>query len=230
MHKFGKYRETDRMSDLISDNYRILLVMSRFGIGLGFEEKSIGEVCRENNVDTKTFLAVTNMLLDEQTAPDYIDDVSIESLLEYLHNSHDYFLQFRLPGIREKLVEVVGQKNNLAKAIVNYFDEYVAEVNRHMTYEETTVFPYVRALLKGEKQADYSIGVFQKQHDQVESRLSEFKNIIIKYYPAKSTNRLNSVLFDIFNCEHDLASHNAVEDFLFVPAIVQLENRRESGK
>lgn len=229
MHRFGKYRESDRMSELVSDNYRMLLIMSRFGIGLGFEEKSIGEVCRESGVDTNTFLAVTNMLLDEGSSVN-IEGVSIGSLLSYLHNSHDYFLGFRLPAIRGKLVEVVGQSNNLAKAIVNYFDEYVAEVDKHMKYEEETVFPYVRRLLDGDRQVNYSIDIFQKQHDQVEARLSEFKNIIIKYYPARSTNEINSVLFDIFNCEHDLASHNAVEDYLFIPAIMELERKREEGK
>lgn len=229
MHRFGKYRESDRMSELVSDNYRMLLIMSRFGIGLGFEEKSIGEVCRESGVDTNTFLAVTNMLLDEGSSVN-IEGVSIGSLLSYLHNSHDYFLGFRLPAIRKKLVEVVGQSNNLAKAIVNYFDEYVAEVDKHMKYEEETVFPYVCSLLDGDRQVNYSIDIFQKQHDQVEARLSEFKNIIIKYYPARSTNEINSVLFDIFNCEHDLASHNAVEDYLFIPAIMELERKREEGR
>ena len=228
MHKFGKYHGKDRMSDLVSDNYRILLIMSRFGIGLGFEEKSIGEVCHENGVDTDTFLAITNMLLDDTTAAD-IDNVSVGALLDYLHNSHNYFLEFRLPAIRKKLVEIVGESNNLAKAIVNYFDEYVAEVDKHMKYEEETVFPYVRSLIEGDKRVDYSIDIFQKQHDQVEARLSEFKNIIIKYYPSKSTNEINNVLFDIFNCEQDLASHNAVEDYLFVPAIMELERKRENN-
>ena len=38
---------------------------------------------------------------------------------------------------------------------------------------------------------------------------------------------MNAVLFDIFNCEKDLASHNAVEDYLFVPAVLQLETEVE---
>ena len=44
-------------------------------------------------------------------------------------------------------------------------------------------------------------------------------------YPATSSNELNSVLFDIFTCEQDLASHNYIEDYLFVPAIQELENQ-----
>lgn len=231
MHKLGKYKATDSMSDLISDNYRMLLVMSRFGISLGFGDQNIGEVCRAHEVDTDTFLIVVNMLLDEGTEPVNPSRVSLEALMTYLHNSHDYFLQFRLPGIRTKLVEIVGPDNNdLSKAIIGYFDEYVAEVGRHMQYEEDTVFPYVRELISGRKRQGYNIHIFEKQHDQVEARLTEFKQIMIKYYPAKNTNEINGVLFDIFNCEHDLASHNAVEDYLFVPAIAALEEKTPSNR
>lgn len=228
MNKTRNYRETDYMSDLVTNHYRILLVMSRFGIGLGFRDKNIGEVCRENGVDTATFLTVVNMILNEDSPVSPAGEISLKSLMTYLHNSHDYFLGFRLPGIREKLVTVVGTSDDLSRAIVNYFDEYVAEVDKHMSYEEKVVFPYVQSLLDGSRPVNYSIDIFEKQHDQVESRLSEFKNIILRYYPAQSSNEINSVLFDIFNCENDLASHNAVEDRLFVPAIMDLEQKTET--
>ena len=46
------------------------------------------------------------------------------------------------------------------------------------------------------------------------------------YYPEKENNNLlNAVLFDIFNCEQDLASHCQVEDYMFVPAVAQIEKR-----
>jgi len=225
MHRLGKYKETDSMSFLISDNYRILLVMSRFGIGLGLGDKTIGEVCRENGVDAKTFLIIVNMLLDEDGLMDYSKgEILMESLLFYLHNSHDYFLDFKLPAIRKELVDIMDlQPGELSQAVVRYFDEYVSEVRKHMMYEEETVFPYVRALINGEKSDKYNINIFRTQHDQVEMKLHEFKNILIKYYPAKSTNQINSLLFDIFTCEYDLASHNAIEDRLFVPVVTEYE-------
>lgn len=64
MYKLGRYKQTDRMSDLICENYPMLLVLSRFGISLGFGDKTIGEVCEDSGVDTKTFLTIVNLLLD----------------------------------------------------------------------------------------------------------------------------------------------------------------------
>ena len=225
MYKNGKYRETDKMSDLICENYPMVLVMSRFGIALGFGEKNIGEVCRQNGVDPCTFLTVVNFLTEEISAPmTNIDKcLSIEALITYLHNAHAYFLDFRLPAIRRKLIEAVDcALSDVSFAIMRFFDEYAAEVQRHMSYEEQTVFPYVESLLSGEKNTAYSIDIFRRQHDQIDIKLRELKNIIIKYYPSGSSNELNGVLFDIFNCEHELASHNAVEDELFIPAVERL--------
>lgn len=92
-----------------------------------------------------------------------------------------------------------------------------------MSYEERAVFPYVRNLLEGKKDPKYNISIFSKRHDQIEMKITELKNIIIKYYPGAGTNMLNSVLFDIFATEEDLTSHARVEDYLFVPAILALE-------
>ena len=226
MYKNGKYRETDKMSDLICENYPMVLVMSRFGIALGFGEKNIGEVCRQNGVDPCTFLTVVNFLTEEISAPmTNIDKcLSIEALITYLHNAPAYFLDFRLPHIRRKLTDAIADcPKDVAFVITKFFDEYAAEVHKHMSYEEKIVFPYVRGLLKGIKDPKYNITIFRKHHDQIEMKIIELKNILIKYYPGPGSNLLNSVLFDIFATEQDLASHNHVEDYLFVPAILTLE-------
>jgi regulator of cell morphogenesis and NO signaling len=216
------------MSDLICENYAMLLVMSRFGIALGFGERTIGEVCRQNGVDEKTFLTVVNMLLCDGYREEIDPSLSVTSLVAYLRNSHLYFLEFRLPAIRVKLKEAVDCEHNAAgQAIIRYYDEYVAEVRKHMQYEEEKVFPYVDMLLGGKKQ-HYRIDIFSRQHNQVEARLTELRDIIIKYLPARSSNELNSVLFDIFTCAKDLALHNRVEDDLFVPVIRALEQQRRS--
>lgn len=228
MYKIGEYKETDSMSDLICENYPMLLVLSRFSISLGFGDKSIKAVCIENEVDTNTFLSVVNLLITEEKEGAQIDlrHISVLSLIMYLRNSHAYFLEFRLPQIRCKLVEAIdySKSNAVALAIIRYYDEYVAEVRTHMMYEEDTVFPYVVGVLDGNVSAKYNIDIFSKHHDKVEAKLSELKNIIIKYYPTKTSNELNSVMFEIFSCAQDLASHNDIEDYLFVPTIREIES------
>ena len=61
------YKPTDKMGDLICENYALLQVMSRFGISLGFGDKSVQEVCDMNQVDSNTFLIVVNFMGEEST-------------------------------------------------------------------------------------------------------------------------------------------------------------------
>ncbi len=221
------YKPTDKMGDLICENYALLQVMSRFGISLGFGDKSVQEVCDMNQVDCNTFLIVVNFLGEESNhIHDHLDGLSIPALVEYLKKAHSYFLDFQLPTIRRKLIEAIdcSSENEVAFLIVKFFDEYVHEVRKHMEYENERVFVYVEHLLEGERLNNYSIGVFARHHNQINAKLTELKNIIIKYYPSGGDNQLlNATLFDIFSCEEDLASHNWVEDFIFVPAIMELE-------
>ena len=241
MNEPHKYRATDKMSDLICDNYSLLMVMSRFGLSLGFGDKSVKDVCEAQGVDYRTFLAVANFISEEQYAYTYSEDedaFSIPALMDYLKQAHTYFLDFKLPVIRRKLIESIdcSGTDNIAYLILKFFDEYAKEVRRHMEYENEAVFTYVEKLLEGKlaenydiatfAPKNYQISTFSKHHDQVGEKLTELKNIIIKYYPEKeNNNKLNAVLFDIFNCEHDLASHCQVEDYMFVPAVAQLERR-----
>ena len=227
MYKTNNYVPTDKMSDLICGNYTLLQVMSRFDLSLGFGDQTVQEVCRANGVDCKTFLAVVNFITEENNRmADEVQDLSIHALMNYLKQAHHYFLDFQLPTIRRKLIEAIdcSVQNEVAFLILKFFDAYVAEVRKHMDYEDMNVFTYVESLVAGNRESGFRISQFARRHDQIDAKLKELKNIIIKYYPAGGNDYLlNAVLFDIFSCEQDLASHCRVEDYLFVPAVLRLE-------
>ena len=236
MSKRKVYTPTDKMSDIICDNYSLLQVMSRFDIPLGFGDASVEEVCQMNQVDCHTFLAVVNFINKghSRSSLPYVD-LSVQALMHYLKNAHHYFLDFQLPTIRRKLLEAIdcSTDGEVTILILKFFDGYVQEVRNHMNYEDAHVFTYVEKLLQGEKDEAYDINMFVRHHHHIDEKLTELKNSIIKYYPVnQNAYRMNSVLFDIFNCEKDLALHTDVEDYLFVPAVLQLEenikNKKES--
>lgn len=224
-----KYCSTDKLRNLVRDNSSLLMVMSRFGISSGFGEKSVEEVCGLHGVDVSTFLAVANLISGKDN--DY-KRLSLPSLIGYLRRAHTYFLDYNLPTIRRRLLEALdcSGTDDVAFLILKFYDEYVTEVRRHMEYEDTVVFTYVDDLLQNRLDNSFSISVFSGKHNHIDIRLKELKDIVISYYPNKCNDMLNSVLFDIINCEQDLASHCNVEDMLFVPAVEELERHlREQG-
>ena len=221
------YEASDKMISLIRDNYNLLQSLGSFGISLGFGDKTVKQVCDDQNVDTNTFLAVVNLTINGYREMDDVSRLSVPTLLQYLKASHDYFIGFQLPFIRKELVAALDENDTLARLILKLYDEYSRSVTQHMKYEEKTVFPYVESLIAGKPMANYAIDMYSKHHGQESSKLRELKSIIIKYFPGDSlrNNQLSATLYDIYNNEEWLALHAEVEDKIFIPAIKYLEDK-----
>ena len=227
MKRMKLYEADDKMIDLISDNYSMLQGLGAFGIRLGFGDKTVTEVCREQDVDCHTFLTVVNFLINGYTPKETDDRISVATLLAYLRASHHYFLDFQLPSIRKKLEASLTMGDNRAELILRLYDEYAHDIRLHMKYEEKTLFPYVEALMQGEQKPNYNVDTFAKHHSDTTGKFQELKNIIIKYLPhdGLANNQLTTTLYDIYNNEEWLLNHSNVEEVLFVPAIRLLEQR-----
>ncbi len=227
------FTENAQMWDVIRYEPKVLQVLSRFCIPLGVGEHTVKEVCETNGVDSDTFIAVCNFIKHgEECAALFVDKIKVPSLMDYLRNAHDYFLNFQFPKIRRKLIEAVdcSEKNEVAFLILQFYDAYTAEVRKHMQFENNRIFPYVNNKLNGVSAADggdppsKEIDQYLRGHDAIETKLKELKNLLVKYgVPAANINFLNDVVFNIYTCEDDLATHCAVENKLFIPAITRLE-------
>ena len=229
MKEYKCYLPGDRMRDLVRNNSELILVMGRFDISLGFGDKSVREVCRTHRVDEKTFLAVVNYVAGRDF---HFGEVSLPSLIRYLRQSHEYFLDFNLPSIRRKLIEAVdcSEGNDIAMLIIRFYDEYVQAVRKHMEYENDVVFSYVEQLSQGHLKRNYTISEFASKHAPIGDKLKELKDVIIRCYPEKNNYLLNAALLEIISCEQDLTSHCMIEDKLFVPAVKLIEQQlREKG-
>ena len=230
------YEADDKMISLIRDNYDLLQMLGSFGISLGFGDKTVKETCDDNDVDTYTFLAVVNFTANDYGEFEDDEKISVPTLLHYLEASHAYFLDFQLPYIRRELQESLNEHDSLAKLILRFYDEYAQEVERHMTFENTHVHPYVETLLQGNLPAETFAEIeeqYDEQHASIEKSLSELKSIIVKYYPSdNNASLMGEVLMDIFMTDEDLHSHCHMEDTLFAECIRRLEHdvRSRGGK
>ncbi|MCI5978136.1 MAG: helix-turn-helix transcriptional regulator [Bacteroidales bacterium] len=216
------------MRDLIRHNNHLLPVISRFDIAFGFGDSTVRDVCRDNNVDTDTFLNVCNFLSGHTYE---VADISLPSLMGYLRHAHSSFLEVTLPKIRLHLLEAVNHAatDRVALLFIKFFDDYVAEVRRHMEHENEVSFKYVDALLAGEPVTASPMPEFSVNHPALAAKLNELKDIFIYHYKQRDNDRLSAALFDIMVCERDLTNHFEVENELFVPAVHALEETRRAA-
>ena len=218
------YQPSTTMRELIRDNSLLLPVISRFDIAFGFGDNSIEEVCQGNGVNVDTFLCVSNMLSGYRYN---MDSISLTSLMGYLKRAHTSFLDVSLPKIRLQLIEGINQlaTDEVALLLIRFFDDYVAEVRRHMEHENNVIFNYVERLLNGNIDSGFRIGNYSVSHESMAEKLNELKDLFIYHYKQKENMRLSAALLDIIRCEQDLISHFEVENRLFIPLAEKIENK-----
>lgn len=220
-------RHNDAIIDIINDDHTILPLLSRFSIPLGIGKETLDDVCRRNNVDVKALLLMLNYIRTGIIDSTLINVVSPIEVVHFLKNSHDYFINYKFVHIRSNLVAALELEPNRANdLILRFFDTFVEKAAEHFKYEDLTVFPYVSNLVSG-KNSTYTIGIFQRHHEEVGGALAELKNIILRYYRTSVPNLMYDVLVDIYNCEEDLTSHSDIENNLLIPMVSALEKKLE---
>lgn len=222
-----------RMADIIHINQRLLLVIERFGISLGFGDKTITEVCEKNQLNTSFVLLVLNVFNNHTySVNELLSKEYIPGLIDYLKNGHRYFLIDKLPYINELIDRFIEKGENPDSRLLRvFFKEYMNEVIEHMNLEERTVFPYILALFDkvngqevSEELLSYRIDDFIDSHSNIEEKLDDLKQLLIKHFPpTKDRFYRNQILFELFDLEYDLNDHNGLEERILTPLVRTLE-------
>lgn len=221
------FNKSMKMSDLIDADYRLLLLLMRLNIPLGFGDKSVESVCKQNNFDVDCFIFLVNFQSSRSVmnVESEFEKLPIEPFLIYLNNSHNYFLADRLPNIRRKLKLVLDdEEKDISDIVLSFFDKYVTEVEDHMVYEDKVVFPYIRELINSKNTDGYSIQVFQERHNDIDEKVNDLKRILLKYVSGLRNQVLvTNILIELYMTQEELETHTFIEDELIIPKIKRME-------
>ena len=223
------FSESMKLADLIDVNFKLLNVLSRMGISLGFGENTIMEVCERQGIDLKSFLLICNLYTYDGYMPsaELMSGADPATIVDYLHNSHSFYMQKEFAGLEEELKAMVEPCDATQKKIVaRFFADYKTQVKNHFDYEEEVVFPYIRALMSGQRHQSYSIDQFEDNHSNIDETLNDLKNIVMKYLPDTCDTVLrNQVLYRMYRLGEDLLKHTLIEDNVLIPMINKIEER-----
>lgn len=223
------FNKSMKMSDLIDADYRLLLLMMRLNIPFGFGEKSVETVCVENGFDPECFIFLVNFQSNKTVLnmDEEFNRLPLEPFLIYLKSSHTYFLEDRLPNIRRKLKIFFEDKEKDQQAIVLcFYDNYVQEVRDHMVYEDEVAFPYVRSLIQQTNPENYSIDIFEERHNNIDEKVNDLKQILMKYISNTADQRLmTNILLELYMTQEELENHTFIEDNLVIPRVRNIERQ-----
>lgn len=220
-----------KLADILLTNYSLLTVLPRFEIQLGFGDKSLSDVCKQYNVNEVFFLLVCNVYTFDSYLPERktLSTLEVASLIEYLQRSHHYYINDRIFKLENKLDSMGAFCSEAHHRIIqSFFYEYKQELIRHFRYEDTIVFPYIKSLINGDLNSMFHIHQYEENHSNIEDKLSDLKNIILKYLPEScSSSERISVLVKIFDFETELSKHSLIEDKILIPFVQEIEKNYE---
>lgn len=228
-----------KMADVIHRNYLLIPVINRFGIKLGFAEKNIKSICAEYNIDIDFFITIINTYSNENYFPEKrLQNFNMLTIVEYLRKTHQYYMCIQIPLIERHIEALIntGTPNDKNLALVkNFYQNYKTELALHIQREETLTFPYITALynysislIEANKVTElykkYSMKQFVREHDNVDEKLFDLQNILIKYLNGNFDETLcNTVIFELFRLEKDVKDHTRIEEKVLKPMVVEIE-------
>jgi len=223
-----------RMADLLDLDYSMLGVFARFGLNYGFGEASVEDVCNAASIDPETFLVICRVYAFDGYKPsrEVMDGANLDDILRYLKLSHNYYLDTMVPELASALETMIAPCEELRKKVIRkFFTDYKEELVRHFSYEETTVFPYVEAMLDSRERESYTIAEYEKNHSNVEEKLEDLKNLVLMYMPEQCSRQdAFRVLFYLYSLERDLRKHTSIEDDILVPMVGRMEDEPEPAQ
>lgn len=235
-----------KMSDVILGNLSLLPVINRFGIRLGAAEKSIQQLCSEQQLEVEFVLAILNTHMYEDYFPEKkILSFRLPDMLDYLTKTNNYYIKYLIPNIEHHLIPLLhscGPETKTPGAVHALF----ARVKKHLTErvetENSVLFP---ALLKrslrlassGASETDSpncnedEPAILAKTFcpnpksdaEAPEETLFDLKNILIRHISGTFNDNLaHATVFSLDSLEEDLRQQNRIRSRIFCPMVARI--------
>ena len=229
-----------KLAETIHMNYGILPILNRFGIQLGFGDITLKEACSRYNINLDFFLEIVNSYNDTSYFPQVqLQAFPLKLIIDYIDKSHTYYLNRKVPQIEQLIEEVLDKTKhkNDYRLIDKFYKEYKKELIEHIDKEEQEIHPYVFMLEEAYLTRNFteeivhhieenSINKYAREHNSLEDKLYDLKNLIIKYLPPVEDPCIsNSLLIELFRLERDLNDHARIENKVLIPKVVWLEQQ-----
>jgi regulator of cell morphogenesis and NO signaling len=229
-----------RIADAIHVNYLLLPVINRFGMNLGFGDKTIEQVCNDYNINVSFFLDIINTYHDSSYFPkEKMQEYPVNYIIDYLKETHRYYREKIIPETEQLLSKLIKScKTNCDNLgmIDQFYRKYKEDLLEHLAHEEQKFFPYVLELSSKDKddtnlfkirdKYNFSYDLHSHEHEGVLDKLFDLKNIIIKYLPPDyDRDTGNNLLSLLFVFERDIMDHERLEDVILIPALRKIESQ-----
>ena len=224
---FAEINPNIKLYELVDRNFQTLGFLERLGIHGNFGDKTVEDICASLGMNPSSFMLLYNFYVDEHFKPSerMLRDSSVEDVIEYLHSSHEYYLNTALKSLSDLLEKLLLPCSEAQKKVFRkFYDEYEEELNRHFGFEEQHVMPYARTLMDGNGRKRSTLESFTDDHNSINEKISDLKSLVMNSLPEGCDAALRmQTLYLICALEYDLERHTAIEEEVLSPMLEMLE-------
>lgn len=220
-------------SELVIDNPLLLMVMEFFNIDDAISDDTVGHICEKNGIELPMFLIFANLY--NGFNPDRRDittsNIDVKMVIKFLRRAHLFYIHEKYPEVQNYIKQLYAKHNRYeTESLELFFDNYFNEVLEHLKYEDEVAFPYFLNLSKAAAEiedASFSVNEYSNHHTDIETKLSDLKNLLVKHVSIKDNFPLKrKIITSLFELENDLAIHSMIEEYILSPLVEQLEKNK----
>ena len=173
----------------------------------------------------------------EEFNSDNTENYNISNTVNYLRNSHRSYINEYIPELKNlinQLSDTEPARFADCNLLMMYFRDYQDEFLKHLNYEDSVIFPYIIKISpdKSPGKSDElmelvkqkSITGYMQHHDNLDEKLEDLKNLLIKYFkPFDNSKIVRRIIKILFEMEEDLIIHELIENKILFPKVQKIE-------
>ncbi len=217
-----------KVIEQIEENPSLLLMMQHFNVDFRFADKTLKEIAEEIDISETLLLSIANLYSGTKPRNNPVQSKKdLNKVLFFLKNSHNYYRNQKYPEIIQ-IIKRLQEKHPTRELqlLEKFFEEYCTELTEHLSYEDEVAFPYFTRLIEGldTKEFNYSATEYKDHHTDIEMKLRDFKNLLLKHINIDGDLPIRRKLLNsVLELEYDLYIHSLIEENILIPNGILIE-------
>lgn len=204
-------------------------------------DKPLEAACKDANITVEEANRALKAISEQPVSADKdYNNWQLDFLADYIVNiHHNYVNNTKQPllDLANKINQVHGDAHPELAEIQNHVIAMMQEMTVHQNEEETVLFPFIKALVKGEKEGKLpDMNQFDTVEDPVEMMLHDHKAVADHVHtiekltntyevPADGCESYKLFYHKLHELDDDLHQHIHLENNILFPKAVQLEKK-----
>ncbi|PHR72531.1 MAG: iron-sulfur cluster repair di-iron protein [Lutibacter sp.] len=231
--------ENKTVAEIVTKNIKSAHIFKKHGIdfccGGGI---SVEKACEKKGVDFSELKKELDNIDEVSKSYDY-DSWNLDFLIDHIINIHHTYVEENITLLIQyanRVAKVHGHHYTEVVKINQLFTEVANELTAHMKKEELILFPFIKQLVKAEKEGTVApnphfgtvnnpIKMMEEEHENAGDIFKEIAKLSNNYTPPESAcNTFRALYAKLEEFEQDLHQHIHLENNILFPKAILLEN------